>query len=91
MADMTDEERRAAWEAQNAKNWAVKTPHQIVLNFQHKNDRDEFLGWMSDGGGEYQFKELLRENYRRSVSFLYHPPETEAVEEPKQVKVIRVK
>lgn len=30
---------------------------QIVIEFTHEENREDFLGWLSDGGGEYMFME----------------------------------
>ena len=30
---------------------------KIVLEFTNEDNRDDFLGWLSDGGGEYTFME----------------------------------
>jgi len=31
--------------------------YQIVIEFTHEENRDNFLGWLCDGGGEYMFME----------------------------------
>jgi hypothetical protein len=31
--------------------------YPLTLNFPTEKDRDLFLGWLSDGGGEYQYME----------------------------------
>lgn len=35
---------------------AKKRP-KLTITFPTEQDRDDFLGWLSDGGGEYQFME----------------------------------
>jgi hypothetical protein len=29
--------------------------YSVTFDFDDKDDRDEFIGWMSDGGGEQNF------------------------------------
>lgn len=33
------------------------TKHKVIIEFPSLNARERFLGWLSDGGGEYQFME----------------------------------
>lgn len=33
----------------------MATPSKLIIEFPTLNARERFLGWLSDGGGEYQF------------------------------------
>lgn len=44
---------------------------QLIITFDSTDLRDEFKGWLSDGGGEYNFMEGLEMREGAKVDFDY--------------------
>jgi|KBSMisStandDraft_5_1062788.scaffolds.fasta_scaffold42047_11 hypothetical protein len=42
---------------------------KLTLNFETDEDRHDFLGWLLDGGGEYQYNDLRESDEKPRLDF----------------------